>query len=136
MATPFKAQIEELSRALQALHRDLLMHEARRLEHKSERKMNPYELLNASLNDPEMAWLRELSSLIVFIDTTVDEATNLNGQEANAVADRALALLEKAGDAPATPFWEKYTRYLADHPDLIIQHAKVKDLASALKPRM
>lgn len=136
MTAPFKAQIEDLSRGLQALHRDLLMHEARRLEQKTERKMNPYELLNASLNDPELAWLREISSLIVFIDTTVDEAPNLTGQEANAVAERVLGLLDRDGDASATPFWDNYTRYLRDHPDLIIQHAWVKDQAAALRPKM
>ena len=136
MANALKQPIEDLSRALQALHRELLMFEAARLERKTERKLNPYELLNASLNDPELAWLRELSALIVVIDTTVDEAPNLSGQEATTLADRTLGLLDQTPGASATPFWGHYTRYLGEHPDLILQHARVKDLASALKPRM
>ena len=69
-----KKQFQELSTALQSLHRDLLMMEAKTLEGESGRKLSPYDLLHASLHDPNLAWLRQISSLIVNSATPITPA--------------------------------------------------------------
>ena len=136
MDHPHKKDFEQLSRALQDLHRSMLMIEAKGLAREFGRDLTPYELLNASLGNPALAWLRQLSSLIVEIDTIVDESANLGAQEANDVSNRTLTLLDPPAERQTTEFWEKYTRLLGEDPELILKHARVKDLVSALKPSM
>lgn len=136
MSNPIKKRFQELSQALMDLHRDLLMMEAKTLESESGRRLSPYDLLHASLHDPNLAWLRQISALIVTIDTTIDETTNLSAQEANRIANEVLTLLEKPAGANETAFWSKYSGYLAHNADIIMKHSRVKTLVEALKPSM
>ena len=136
MANHLKNEFNILSKALQDLHRSMLMIEAKLVEAEFGRPLTSYELLNATLNNPALAWLRQLSSLIVEIDTIVDEAPNLGAAEANDVTHRALGLLDPAADRQDTEFWRKYTHLLGAEPELILKHARVKELLAALKPKM
>ena len=117
------------------LHRDLLMLESKRLADESGRRMNPYELLHASLHDPEFAWLRAMSALIVTIDTVIDESTNLSGKEISQIADEVMKLIEPDKDQATHEFWQKYSAYLSS-ADIIMKHSTVKDLIARLKPNM
>ncbi|NJL25840.1 MAG: hypothetical protein HC902_12155 [Calothrix sp. SM1_5_4] len=130
-----KSQFQSLSLALQDLHRSLLMLEAKQLELDTGRKITPYELLHASLHDPNMAWLRQMSSLIVSIDTIVDETTNLSGAESHRVASQVLTLLEKPAGSADDGFWRRYSSYLSENPEIIMKHSKVKDLVSSMRPK-
>lgn len=125
---------QQLSAALRELHRDLLMREAKKLEGERGQPLGPYELLNASLNDPSLAWLRRMSALIVNIDTLLDETPQLSGQEATRVADEVLTMLEKPAPQTAPEFWDHYSQYLHHDADIIMKHARVKDLLSRLRP--
>lgn len=136
MSSDLKKTLQELSAALRDLHRDLLMLEAKVLEGELGRKLTPYELLDASLRDSNLAWLRQMSLLIVSIDTTIDEATNLSGKESNQIAAEVLALLEKPQGPTETAFWTKYTSYLSHNADIIMKHSRVKSLVGRLKPMM
>lgn len=136
MEKDLKRKFQELSTALQSLHRDLLMKEAKHLEGESGRKLTPYELLHASLNDPNLAWLRQLSTLIVNIDTTVDEAQNLSSSEAAQISDSVLTLLEKPAGLIETDFWRHYSDYLSHDVDIIMKHSQVKALVAELRPKM
>ncbi len=132
MNTSLKQAFKELSKALTHLHKDLLMLEAKRLEDQLGQKLGPYELLNYSLNDASMAWLRKLSELIVNIDTIIDESPNLSAQDSQRVASEVLAVIEKPKD-PDSEFWRKYQSYLTN-PDIIMKHARVKDVLVPLIP--
>jgi hypothetical protein len=136
MANMMKKTFQEVSAALMDLHRDLLMLEARHLEGETGRKLTPYELLHASLHDPNLAWLRQISALIVSIDTTIDEIPNLSAKEANQIANEVLSLLEKPDGLDENDFWGKYTHYLAHHPDIVMKHSRVKTLVSEMRPKM
>lgn len=129
-----KKRLEQLSTSIQSLHRDLLMLEARKLEAQTGHKMTPYELLHASLNDPNLAWLRQMSALIVSIDETTDDAPNLSAQDANKIANEVLALIEPPAGA-TNDFWTKYTAYLADSPEITMKHSTVKRQISELRPQ-
>ncbi len=135
MSAELKKTLNELSRALQKLHKDLLMLEAKGLSSESERSLNPYELLHAALNDPRLNWLRKISSLIVTIDTLVDEAENLSGIEANQITELVLNLLDKSPPIDEE-FWRSYSKYLTSNPDIIMRHAQVKEITDKLKPNI
>lgn len=134
MSDTIRAALKRLSQALQELHRDLLMLQARSLATENGKAINPYELLRASLHDPAFAWLRKMSTLIVHIDTIVDEVENLSGRETNEIADLVLALIEKPEPKVDQEFWDRYSAHLSSNPDIIMKHSKVKELLSALRP--
>lgn len=135
MHEQLKRSLQDLSRALQELHRDLLMLEAKRAETESGQRLGPYELLQASLQDPGFAWLRSMSAMIVQIDTIVDEVTNLSSQDTSQIANAVLGLIEKPGDSKSQEFWKKYSGHLTN-PDTIMRHSKVKTILESLKPKM
>ena len=134
MSTDLKKQFNDLSKSLMELHRALLMLEAKKIEQAEGRKLNPYELLNASLQDPGLAWLRVISHLIVNIDTIIDETPQLSNQDANRVTAEVLAALDKPPGLISTDFWTHYTEYLGSNPDIIMMHSKVKSLLDTLRP--
>lgn len=136
MANETKKVFHELAKALMDLHRDLLMLQAKNLESESGRKISPYELLHASLHDPQFAWLRMMSEVIVTIDTLIDESENLSGKEASEVAEEVLNLIEKPQGTGQTEFWNRYSHYLSINPDIIMRHSRVKEIIARLKPSM
>jgi hypothetical protein len=135
MSGEIKKGLQTLSAALRELHRELLMLEAKALDSEAGRPLSPYDLLHASLHDLRLAWLRQISALIVSIDTTIDEAAHLTATEANHVASTVLKLLEKPS-AGNDEFWTKYTNYLSHDANVIMRHSKVKDIAARLHPKM
>jgi hypothetical protein len=131
-----RKHFDDLTLALKDLHKALLMLEAKKMEQALGRKVTPYELLGASLNDPNLAWLRVMSELIVNIDTVIDETPSLTAQEANKTVSEVLNVLEKPPGLIATDFWTKYTEYLGSNPDIIMLHSKVKKTLDSLRPKM
>lgn len=136
MHAELKKNLLELSAALKDLHKELLMLEAKNLQASADHRLSPYEILHASLNNPAFAWLRSMSLLIVNIDTVVDETQTLSGKEANQVADAVLGLLEKPLQPPESDFWQKYSGYLSENPDIIMKHSQVKSIIAILRPNM
>lgn len=130
METP-KVQLVKLSALLRELHRRLLTKEAKKLEAEMGRPIPPYELLNLSLNDSRLAWLRRMSALIVRIDTTIDEVETPGALEITTIGGEVSDLIEKADDANV--FWPKYTGYLAEDAEIILQHSEIKDQLATLR---
>ncbi len=131
-----RKKFDELTSALLELHKALLMLEAKKMEQALGRKVSPYELLGASMNDPNMAWLRVMSELIVGLDIVIDETPVLTAQEANKAVADVLNVLEKPPGLIATDFWTRYTVYLGSNPDIIMLHSKVKKILDSLRPQM
>lgn len=136
MSEAIRTNLKNLSHALQSLHRDLLMLQARSLSQEDGKPINPYELLRASLHDPAFSWLRKMSALIVHIDTIVDEIDNLSGRETGEIANMVLALIEKPEASLNQEFWIRYSAHLSTDPNIIMKHSKVKEILSALKPNL
>jgi len=136
MSQKVHQHFNDLSSALKDLHKALLMLEAKKMEQSLGRKVSPYELLHASLNDANLAWLRVMSELIVNIDTVIDETPNLSAQEANKISSEVLEVLEKPPGLIASDFWTRYSDYLGSNPDIIMLHSKVKTVLDLLRPRM
>ncbi len=136
MTNDLNKAFRELTQALIDLHRELLMLEAKALEGESGRKVSPYELLHASLNNPSFSWLRLMSEMIVNIDTIIDETPKLSGKEANWVSNEVLNLIEKPQGAVQSEFWQKYSHHLSANPDIIMKHSRVKEVLKDLRPSM
>jgi hypothetical protein len=128
----YKKDLQDLSQALQTLHRSLLMLEANKFY--GGKPANPYDLLQASLHEPSFAWLRKISALIVHVDTVVDETTTLSGVEANQIHDQVIRLIEKPEPKLDQDFWNHYRSYLADNPEIIMKHSNVKEILERLRP--
>ncbi|NJM09562.1 MAG: hypothetical protein HC883_01280 [Bdellovibrionaceae bacterium] len=135
MSQHLNKHFNDLSTALKDLHKALLMLEAKKMEQSLGRKISPYELLHASLNDANLAWLRVMSELIVNLDTVIDETPTLSAQEANRISSEVLEMLEKPPGLIATDFWTRYSEYLGSNPDIIVLHSKVKKTLDSLRPR-
>ncbi|MGE4131626.1 MAG: hypothetical protein AB7F86_08300 [Bdellovibrionales bacterium] len=135
MHAVIQATLKELSQALQDLHKDLLMREARALIATDDKPLNPYDLLAASLHDPRFAWLRQFSAMIVHIDTIVDEISPLSAQDSHKIASEVLNLVEKPEEGKDQEFWIKYTSYLND-PHVIMKHSRVKEIILKLRPSL
>lgn len=134
MHDQLKQAFQDLSQALQTLHRSLLMLEANKLNEGL--PINPYDLLKASLHDPALAWLRKMSTLIVHVDTVVDEIDPLSGVEANQIHDQVLRLIEKPDAKLDQDFWNHYSAYLHDNAEIIMKHSKVKEILKRLRPTL
>src|SRR5688572_19138879 len=119
--------LTDLRHALLHLHKTLLDWERAGYE-RIHGRVSGHELLQAILNDPQFAWLRPLSELIVRIDEMLEhEAPDLPG-DVSIILDRARALVspEESGAA----YGQRYRAALQEHPDAVLAH---RDVAVLLK---
>jgi hypothetical protein len=82
--------------------------------------------LNLLLIDPEYAWLRRISELIVWIDEVLDPRELTAEQETQNLFQQARKLLtpSELGDE----FVRKYQDALQRNPDVILAHKEVRDV--------
>jgi hypothetical protein len=122
----------ELRKALLHLHKTLLDWERAAYERVNGRA-SAAELLKVIVEDPQFAWLRPISELIVRIDSTVDT------EEPDAIID-VDALLARAREvvSPGESGTAQAQRYLAalqEHPDAVFAHRAVTSLLKTHPPR-
>ncbi|HEX4924447.1 MAG TPA: hypothetical protein VFV50_10185 [Bdellovibrionales bacterium] len=63
-----KQSLKHLSALLARIHKALMEHQMQQRERRTGETLNPATKLNLLLGDPEFAWLRTLSQLMVLID--------------------------------------------------------------------
>ena len=122
--TPTDRQLlVDLRRELLHLHKTLLDWERAAYE-RVHGRTSPGSLLNALMNDPQFAWLRPLSELIVRIDESL-EIDALQGPEVDVAGIVSLAAAtiaaDEAGGAPA----QRYHQALQEYPDAVFAHRAV-----------
>ena len=118
----------DLRHALLHLHKTLLDWERAAYE-RIHGRVSSNELLNAILTDPQFAWLRPFSELIVHIDETLEQKATDAPVDVLAIVDRARALVSP--DAAQDPNASRYREALQAHPDAVLAHRTV---TLALKP--
>ena len=121
----------DLRKALLHLHKTLLDWERSAYERVHGRAAAG-ELLKVIVEDPQFAWLRPISELIVRIDETVES------EDADATVD-ADALIARARElvAPAevgAPYARRYLAALQDHPDAVFAHRAVTNVLKSARP--
>jgi hypothetical protein len=81
------------------------------------------ELLRVIVSDPQFAWLRPVSELIVRIDETLDGENPATATEFDAIVAQARRLI--APDETGRPFEQRYLAALQEMPDVVIAHGAV-----------
>ena len=121
--TPAERQLLfDLRKALLHLHKTLLDWERAAYE-RVHGRASASELLKAIVEDPQFAWLRPFSELIVRIDETVDNEDDSAtvGVEALVARAREVIVPDEAGN----PFAQRYHAALQEHPDAVFAHRAV-----------
>jgi hypothetical protein len=126
-----RQRLIDLRRALLHLHKTLLEWERAAYE-RVHGRTSPGSLLTALMNDPQFAWLRPLSELIVRIDESL-EIDALEGPEVDVDALAGLAGGIIAPDETGGPAAQRYHRALQEYPDAVFAHRAV---TTVLKSRV
>jgi hypothetical protein len=120
----------DLRQALLHLHKTLLDWERVSFE-RIHGRVSSHELLQAILSDPQFAWLRPFSELIVHIDETLEHESPEAPADVPAIVDRARSLVSP--ESPGTHA-ERYREALQAHPDAVFAHRAVTLLVKPAKP--
>ena len=116
----------DLRRALLQLHKTLLEWERTAYE-RIHGRTSPSGLLEIIMSDPQFAWLRPVSELIVRIDESLEIAA-LDGPEVDVDAIVAKVRTLVAPDQSGTPYAQRYHAALQEHPDAVLAHGGVTTL--------
>jgi hypothetical protein len=121
-----RALLDELSRLLLDQHKLLLELEKARYEETNGPVGGPGNFLNLLLGDPQFAWLRQISGLVVDIDEALS-------RRSKAVETDAAALLVRVREtmAPREDGDDFQTRYYAAvqaSPDVVILQVRIERL--------
>ena len=119
----------DLRKALLHLHKILLDWEQSAYE-RVHGRVSAAELLKVIVEDPQFAWLRPISELIVRIDTTVETEPPAGAAEVEALVARAREVT--AANETGSPHAQRYHTALQEHPDAVFAH---RDVANVLKAR-
>jgi hypothetical protein len=120
----------DLRKALLHLHKTMLDWERSAYE-RVHGRVSAGELLRVIVEDPQFAWLRPMSSLIVRIDETVDTEEGDATVEVDALIARAREVV-----APAAATSSNAPRYLAalqEHPDAVFAHRAVTNVLKSAR---
>jgi hypothetical protein len=123
-----RRDLEAVSRALQAVHRQVLEAEGAFLPGRS-----ALDLLDRLIKDPEWAWLRALSTLIADLDEMLAGDEDVTANDAAAAAQRVRALVFGLGEPGDEAFLERYRPLLQASGALASAHGDLKRLVGTLQ---
>ena len=121
-----RALLVELRRLLLQLHKTLIdwQREEYELDHG---RLQTTQLLDVMFNDPQFAWLRSMSGLIVRIDEALEVKPPKPEIETGPLVAGAKDLIAPES---GTPYAERYHAALQELPDAVLAH---RDLVTLLK---
>lgn len=116
----------DLRKSLLHLHKTLLDWERAAYE-RVHGRTSPGSLLTALMNDPQFAWLRPLSELIVRIDESL-EIDALEGPEVDVDAIELLAASIIAADERGDMAAKRHHQAMQEYPDAVFAHRAVTNV--------
>jgi hypothetical protein len=119
--------LADIRQALLRLHKTLLEWERSGYE-RIHGRQSSNDLLKALLNDPQFAWLRPMSQLIVRIDELLDEDTPPMRNDVEAVVSQVKALTTP--NESGNIYERRYDMALQENPDAVFAH---RDVVALLK---
>ena len=119
--------LKDLRQALLRLHKTLLDWERAAYERVHGRQSSQ-ALLEALLKDPQFAWLRAISQLIVRIDEMLEDETPPGEKDIEVIVAHARDLTK--ADEHGNPYEQRYFAALQNHPDAVFAH---RDVVALLK---
>jgi hypothetical protein len=119
--------------ALRALHRALAERERRGVEERQGAIIGAGEWLQRVVRDPELAWLRVLSELIVDLDVFLEADPGPADDDAAAIRAEIERLLAPPlpGDSGGA-FAQRYWAYVHDDPRVGVAHGEVRQAIDRL----
>lgn len=117
--------------ALLRLHKSLLEMERRSYE-RQHGKVNAGELFRLVVDDPQFAWLHNISEFVVRIDETLTGEAPIAAGDAAVAFDlaRKMFVPTESGDG----FQKKYFDAIQNDPAVVMEHAELARLFSAESP--
>lgn len=125
----YRTRIGAARLALLDLHKLLLDRERGLYEREHESIGSPGEFLSLVLENPQFAWLRQLSGVIVEMDELLSIRTKQGHAEADAVLLRTRELLQIREHG--TDYQQRYYAAIQDSPDIVIAHCKAEQLLAS-----
>jgi hypothetical protein len=119
--------IGDLRQALLQLHKVLLDWERAGYE-RIHGRQSSHDMLKALLNDPQFAWLRPMSQLIVRIDEILSEKTPPMRNDVEAIVSQVKMLTSP--NETGNTYERRYDMALQQHPDAVFAH---RDVIALLK---
>ena len=116
-----KARLRAVRLGLLELHKALLDAERERYE-TQHGKVTAGKMLQLAFQDPQFAWLRSMSELIVRIDEFLD-TDDAADTDAETLLAATRALLSPASHS--TSFAREYEAALQRDPDIVVRHGRV-----------
>ena len=117
--------LHDLRRALLTLHKVLLEWERAGYE-RAHGPMSAAGLLKVIVSDPQFAWLRPISELIVRIDTALETEAPDTPVDVDGLVAQARAIV--APDDLSAAYAQRYHAALQALPDAVIAHGRVSTL--------
>jgi len=126
---PARQLLKDLRHALLRLHKTLLDWERAGYE-RANGRLTSNQLLDALLKEPQFAWLRGLSQMVVRIDEMLDDEIPPGAGDLEAVLGhvRDLTTPNETGN----PYEQRYYTALQQSPDAVFAH---RDLVTLLKAK-
>ncbi|AGH96665.1 hypothetical protein [Pseudobdellovibrio exovorus] len=118
-----KQYIGDISAAMARIHKLLLENEIEFIEIKNGITLNANDRLNVLLNAVEVAWLREMSQLMAYVDEIYFQKEPITDDQWQTVKTRVEDLLVNAKE---TEFIKRYHKHLPVIPDLMREHGLLK----------
>lgn len=122
-SSDFRERIKGISDCMMKIHKLLLEDEMENREAATSKVIPPNERLNVLLNDPTMAWLRNMSQLMAYVDEIYFQKEPILERQVNAVEEKVLSLFSLNNESE---FSYQYKSKLGTIPDLMIAHGKLK----------
>lgn len=123
-------ELLELRTSLLQLHKELLDYQTTHYEADHEKITSKGKLFDLVVGDPAFMWLRQLSELIVGMDSMLEpgeEPTEENIHSFLAYTQQLLTPSETGNE-----FAQKYYQAIHSTPPVTLQHGKVMESLSAL----
>ena len=125
-----RALLVELRRLLLQLHKTLIDWQRNDYE-RIHGRLQTTQLLNVMFNDPEFAWLRSMSGLIVRIDESLEVKAGKPEIETGPLVAGARELV---APETGTPYAQRYHAALQELPDAVLAHRDLVTLLKLKKP--
>jgi hypothetical protein len=123
-----RERLRKVREGLLNLHRTLLRSEREVYERDIERIASSFQMLHLLMHDPHFEWLRELSTLIVQIDETLDDP-EMTPDQADRMWDAAASLV--VPEENAAGFAGSYYLALQRDPEVILAHREFTRILQA-----
>ena len=128
-----KSRLATLAHALRSLHRALAERARRDLETERLTVIQPGAWLSILTTDPQFAWLRSLSELMVDLDVFLEADPEPADDDAAAIRAEVEKLIAPSTvPGTETDFARHYWRYVHDAPSVAIVHGEIRQALDRL----